>query len=637
MKSTENAKVIRESLIRTLQERLLENKRIRRIFPEGGRLHIDRQLPFLCVYRIPSTRPDFQTSRLIVGQASYLLASSAKHQHQGVASLIRMIAQTLSREFGTFLIMELWSGPAEHMESESPFGQHPPGFRLVVQRRDVSQSIVDSYRLSLERIRIRRMPAIVDVVRSRRVAPDHCAPLLTPAEQREFNCHVIGLEVRPIYFNSETGEEFPLIRRTLQRELTRSLQQIFFSYMRSQTMQKPLHYLALGRRAVVKAVWNTDNKLGEISGSFDFLLQATPVNIESAWLKFRRQKFQCTPDFLYRPQPVDSAQLKQKLWRIPIYRIEDPTLAYLFREKQDEIDTQLSMMSHLGTKKFFYGSMQLYGQVSSSLARVALQILETIPSRSKQTNGRLVTLDEFVSRARDEMNYYRHTYPAMNCTVEVRNDITGLMVSRGNLLVSRTVKIPAARVEALLQHEIGTHVLTYVNGQAQPLHQLHEGLCGYEELQEGIAVFSEYLVNGLSRPRLRLLAARVIAAQRLIEGASFIEVFRELNGTWGFEQSLSFVITARIFRGGGLTKDMVYLRGLLHLLSFLGKGGSLESLLVGKIGADHVPVIRELQYRKLLNPAPLRPRYLDSPEVCERLVRAQKELTISELIERKST
>ncbi len=249
----------------------------------------------------------------------------------------------------------------------------------------------------------------------------------------------------------------------------------------------------------------------------------------------------------------------------------------------------------------------------------------------------MVTPGEFVSRASDEMDYYRRIYPAMNCKVEMRDDITGLMVSRGNLLVSETIKVPDSRVEALLQHEIGTHVLTYVNGLAQPLHQLREGLCGYEELQEGIAVFSEYLVDGLSRPRLRLLAARVIAAQRLIEGATFIDVFRELNGTWGFEQRLAFIIASRIFRGGGLTKDMVYLRGFLNLLTFLENRGSLESLFVGKIGADHVPMIRELQYRKILNPAPLRPRYLDSPEVCERLARAQQGLSISGLIERKST
>ena len=31
------------------------------------------------------------------------------------------------------------------------------------------------------------------------------------------------------------------------------------------------------------------------------------------------------------------------------------------------------------------------------------------------------------------------------------------------------------------------------------------GLTGYDTLQEGLAVLSEYLVGGLSRPRLRLL------------------------------------------------------------------------------------------------------------------------------------
>ncbi len=635
MKTREHTEVIKESLILSLQERLLENKRIRRIFPERGRLHIDRQLPFLCVYRIPSDKPDFQTGRLIVGQASYLLAPGAKQQRRSVADLVRMIVRTLSREFGTFLITEIWAGPAGQEEEALPERLRHPGFRLVIPRSEVSQVIVDSYRHPLERIRIRSLPAVVDIVRTRRVAPPNCAPLLTSAEQREFNCHVIGLEIDPIYFNRESGEEFPLIRRALQRELTRSLQQIFFSFTRSQTAQKPPHYLSLGRRAVVKAVWEVDRKLGEISSSFDFLLQATPVNIESEWMKFRRRRFQRMPEFLYRPQPKDPSQLKQDLWKIPIPRIEDPTLAYLFREKQDEIDTQISMLSHIDTKKFFYGSMQLYGQVKPSLLRAALEILETIPPRSRNAGGKLVTLDEFMDRARDEMEYYRSLYPAMKCKVEVRNDITGLMVSKGNLLISRTVKIPVTRVEALIQHEIGTHVLTYVNGKAQPLHQLHQGLCGYEELQEGIAVFAEYLVNGLSRPRLRLLAARVIAARRLIEGASFIDTFRELNVTWKFEQRVAFIITSRIYRGGGLTKDMVYLRGLATVLSYLGKGGSLDPILVGKISLEHVPVIRELQYRKLLNPIPLRPRYLESPEVCERLARAQQGLAISDLITRK--
>ncbi len=95
------------------------------------------------------------------------------------------------------------------------------------------------------------------------------------------------------------------------------------------------------------------------------------------------------------------------------------------------------------------------------------------------------------------------------------------MVSQGNLLIGTHTKIPLSRVEALIQHEVGTHVLTYLNGRAQPFRQLYIGLAGYEELQEGLAVLSEYMVDGLSRPRLRLLAARVVAARHMIAGGIF--------------------------------------------------------------------------------------------------------------------
>ena len=137
-------------------------------------------------------------------------------------------------------------------------------------------------------------------------------------------------------------------------------------------------------------------------------------------------------------------------------------------------------------------------------------------------------------------------------------------------------------------------------------------------MQEGIAVLSEYLVDGLSLPRLRLLAGRVIAVRCLIDGASFIETFRILTETYAFTQRTAFTATMRTYRSGGLTKDAVYLRGLIGLLDYLKKGGALEPLFVGKIAAEHIPIIQELQWRKVLKPAPLRPRYMEIPNVEEK-------------------
>ena len=121
--------------------------------------------------------------------------------------------------------------------------------------------------------------------------------------------------------------------------------------------------------------------------------------------------------------------------------------------------------------------------------------------------------------AEDEIARYRLLSPEFTASVSIREDLySGLLVSRGRLLVGRRTKIPAARVDALLQHEVGTHLVTYYNGRAQPFRQLDSGLAGYDGLQEGLAVLSEYLVGGLSRPRMRLLAARVIAVEQLVQG-----------------------------------------------------------------------------------------------------------------------
>jgi uncharacterized protein (TIGR02421 family) len=174
-------------------------------------------------------------------------------------------------------------------------------------------------------------------------------------------------------------------------------------------------------------------------------------------------------------------------------------------------------------------------------------------------------------------------------------------------------------VEALLAHEVGTHLVTYYNGRSQPFQQLYTGLAGYEELQEGLAVLSEYLVGGLSRSRMRQLAARVVAVRRLTEGASFVETFRILERDHGFTQQSAYTITMRVYRGGGLTKDVIYLRGLRSLLRHVSKNGDLEPLLVGKIAEEHIPIVRELQYRKVLRPAPIRPRYLQDSEALQKL------------------
>jgi hypothetical protein len=62
-----------EQMVLTLKTGELLRKKL----PGGGRIHIDRPQPFLCVYRRPETRPDKGTEQLLLGQASYILSSGS--------------------------------------------------------------------------------------------------------------------------------------------------------------------------------------------------------------------------------------------------------------------------------------------------------------------------------------------------------------------------------------------------------------------------------------------------------------------------------------------------------------------------------------------------------------------------------
>ncbi len=86
---------------------------MRRTLPEWGRVHIDRQLPFLCVYRLRLGDKNSLSDGLITGEASYLTATESRKQHKQLSLLVKSIAKTLKESFGSFLIVEVWVSAKE--------------------------------------------------------------------------------------------------------------------------------------------------------------------------------------------------------------------------------------------------------------------------------------------------------------------------------------------------------------------------------------------------------------------------------------------------------------------------------------------------------------------------------------------
>jgi uncharacterized protein (TIGR02421 family) len=422
--------------------------------------------------------------------------------------------------------------------------------------------------------------------------------------------------------------------RALRLGFSRAVRHTIYHFVRQQTKQRPTDFYVFGRRTVVKAVWEVDAQLDEISTSFDFLLSLNPTNIAALWTDFRRSNYENLAPLRYRPIPVDVSLTKRRLFEIPIERVEDPTLARLFREKQDELDRQLTMLRDRGTPRFMLGGLQIYGAITPSLVRSAEELLERVPGSARVAGqGRLLKPEEFKRLAEEEIAFYRGVWEGVQARVRLSPDVmAGLMAARGNLLVASDVRMPEARADALIQHEIGTHLVTYYNGLGQRLTQLRTGFAGYEELQEGLAVFAEYAVGGLTPERARTLAGRVIAAKALVEGATFVDTFRLLCRV-GFPPKPAFNIVLRIHRGGGLIKDCIYLRGVQSVFDYLRDGGDLERLFVGKIALHHLSVIHELEARQVLAPMRLRPRYMDRPEFARRVETLRRGRRLYELVQ----
>jgi uncharacterized protein (TIGR02421 family) len=354
---------------------------------------------------------------------------------------------------------------------------------------------------------------------------------------------------------------------------------------------------------------DVDLAIASIGHKLDLLLNLTPLNSAEAWEEFKKSGYKRVPAFRYRPLAFEPETLREEVRAFASEEANDGSFVQLIEAKARELEVQLDLLAARDTPDFLDISIRLYGGVSDPLLESAQKILANL--QSPADDGERVDAKEMLRRAERELAAYKELCPAFDRTAELRPDIVDLMVAHGVLLIGERTRFRASRVESLIQHEVGTHIVTYFNGSQQPLRLMAPGLDGYEETQEGLAVIAEYATGGLDPLRMRIIAARVIAVKRVTEGAGFLDVFNELVETHDFTHRTAWSITARVARSGGLTKDAMYLRGLVGVLDHFAHNRELEPLLAGKIALVHVPLVGELIARGALKPPKIRPLWLD--------------------------
>jgi uncharacterized protein (TIGR02421 family) len=616
----------KEGIIEDIEKKLADNSGIHYQFLDYGVLHIERKLPFLIVYRPDENNPnDSVIENLLKNEASFFICKSNKYPEY--QSFLKKIVKILSDEFGAFLLLEVWpdSNPPGTMANVAGFCLYGP---------DELPETAAPFRKNLENMNLAGLKPDIRLDTTGRRSPPLLQPLLETGDLKRLECLLLGLEINPFYRSRETGNVYPLLERRFYSEFSEVFKKTVFDFVKVQARNSIENFQILARRELIPKVWEIDEQLVEIDNKIKFLMLVSPVNGSKAWKEFKKNRYRKMPVFHYRMLPDDPELLKRSLYNIRVEDIDDPTLGYLFREKRAETDKMLTMLIERESPDFYYGSLQLFGGVKNKLLSEAKKILDFLPDgeMDDNRNGENLNAREFARLAKEELKFLKAQWPGVKIHVEIKNTIDSMMVDKGVFYIPAKTRISRKRAEALIQHEIGTHVVTYYNGKNQPLKLLSSGISGYEELQEGIAVLAEYLSGGLSRSRLKVLAGRVMAVDSLINHQDFVTTFDMLTGQYHFKPEEAFFMTTRVYRGGGFTKDAIYLRGFLSVIFYLKKGNPLEPLLIGKIRKNYLPVVNELISREILKPVSIKPRYLTDADSLRRLSLIEKTEKVTELI-----
>ena len=576
---------------------------LRETFATSGRVHIDRWLPFL-VLNCAENPGESLARRIAVNSPAYLIWSPEDRDEAKEA--LDVVVERLRAKVGPVLLIELEDSPQQPLPDDSP--------RLADFDIEIGSCPGEGSKTALHALERSIADLTVNFRTPEIKVTDPGDPVLGARE----GCQRLSVTVPPVH-RAQDGKTYPQVTHQLTAAFVESLQCAVAAFIGKETGSKPPHHRALGRSAVLAAALKADKKLDSLARSYDFLLSISPINTSEARKCFFNEGEEVEPDFRYRPLTVDPDTVKRDLYAIDLGVIEDLLLERILREKRREIDMQLTMLSTRNTAAFRPASMLLYGPVPADLLDAAHSVLRSVKPVVRK--GRSKDSTTIAAKARELVARYCAIDPRFEAKVEVRDDVAGMLVSGDKLMIASDSCVSDHRLDPLLAHEVSVHLLTYFNGATQRMTIFRTGLAHYEGIQEGLGVFAEWAVGGLTAARLRLLAGRVVAVEAMTTGASFTDVYRLLNRDFEFTRTSAFSITARVYRSGGLAKDAIYLKGFLEIIERVATGQSLEAFWLGKIAPEHVDAVDELLERGLLHPPVFVPEFLARKDAQKRIAR----------------
>ncbi len=279
---TNNRQAVDLSAIEEALASIDAGKTVRCDLENGGRLHIDRALPFLCVS--VSDGGENAAFDVASANASYLIASDLDF----AVPIIEAIGDAMMKRFAAFVVLDV--GELEKDRLLSDDAPYLPPFEITLSATDetATQAALAGFAAGIGSVEAKfRSPRLE---RLRAVDDPHAR---LAARLTGIPC--ITIRFAPIYRIPGSDGVYPELRERMVANIFDAGLQAVAAFLKAMRIFSLPTHRALGRRAFVDAVERADRSIDDIATTFDFLLAVTPINAEAAWQDFKSNGFKCPP------------------------------------------------------------------------------------------------------------------------------------------------------------------------------------------------------------------------------------------------------------------------------------------------------------------------------------------------------
>ena len=509
-------------------------------------------------------------------------------KHESFYNILEALLNKLEKLFKNSIVFDL------HSYNYQRIARQTPCFNIGSAQIDVERwgGIVKHFEKQLNKISLPNIDAFAatdEVFQGR-------GYLITHVNSHFDNTLVLPVEVKKVFMDETKGEIYPLVLEELKAGIKQAISETAAFFMRKYSKSKSTKHTDLLSSSLPSELLALDKKLYSLCNNIETLNFINPINIASERKKFLTKANYHQPQFRYKQLNINPYQFKEQLYKLPIDQIMDADIQQLYRHVIDNLSSKVALLTSIGSEHFIYNSLKYYGEPDKNDIANAKFILHA-PAQITPT-------EESTYDANYAVNYFKEKAAewGLQCKIETSTRIVAkAMVNnkKSLLIINKEAIFSQIELEAFAHHELGIHMLTTINAKQQPLKVFSLGLTGNTHAQEGLAIYSEYCSGNLTLGRLKTLALRVMAVNYMLKHNNFYETYQALIKDYEVSEEQAFILTTRVYRGGGFTKDYLYLKGFRDVVQ-LSKAGNIENLLIGKTGLLDFPIYSEMIARGLI-------------------------------------